>query len=167
MDLATLATVAVTALTPYVKDAVGEFAGAAGEIALSKAKALLQKLKDKFKGDAFREGTLERFEKDPEKYAGAVEDVIVEAAQDDHAFADEVGKLVEEIEAAGPALKVVQRMRQARDVVGIEADEFTGGTAEVEQHADDAQGMTGMRVGRIGAGKPTESNPTRPKPTKP
>ena len=103
MDIATLAATAVAALTPYVKDAVEDFAGKAGELALEKAKALFQRLKDKFSGDGYIEGALSRFEKAPEEYASAVEKIIQEAAEKDAQFADYVGTLVDEIEAVSVA----------------------------------------------------------------
>ena len=156
MDIATLAATAVAALTPYVKDAVEDFAGKAGELALEKAKALFQRLKDKFSGDGYIEGALSRFEKAPEEYASAVEKIIQEAAEKDAQFADYVGTLVEEIEAIGPTLKVVQKMKQARNAVGVEAGEIASGTVDVEQTMDDAQGVTGVKAGRVGGSTPSK-----------
>ena len=152
MDFASLAAAAVAALTPYVKDAVEDFAGKAGKLALEKTKALFQRLKDKFSGDGYMAGTLDRFEtaEEPDKYTSQLEDIVAEAAENDPEFASDVGELVKEIEAAGPSLKVVQKMKKARDVTGIKAREMRSGTAEVEQDIDDAKNVTGIDIDKIG-----------------
>lgn len=152
MDIASLAAAAVAALAPYVKDAVEDFAGKAGEVALDKAKALFQRLKDKFSGDGYMAGTLDRFENadEPEKYAPQLEEIVVEAANDDAQFASDLEKLVKEIEAVGPSLKVVQKMKEARDVIGLKAGEMRSGTADVTQEIDDGKNVTGVEIDKIG-----------------
>lgn len=152
MDIASLAAAAVAALAPYVKDAVEDFAGKAGEVALDKAKALFQRLKDKFSGDGYMTGTLDRFENadEPEKYAPQLEEIVVEAANDDAQFASDLEKLVKEIEAVGPSLKVVQKMKEARDVIGLKAGEMRSGTADVTQEIDDGKNVTGVEIDKIG-----------------
>jgi hypothetical protein len=154
MDIATLAATAVAALTPYVKDAVEDFAGKAGEVALAKAKQLFSRLKEKFAGDGYAEGTLQRFEKDPEKYSERLEEVVTEVAESDLEFADEVEQLVKEIESAGPEIKVVQKIKVARGVVGVKVREMQSGRAEVKQDIEDAQNVTGFEAKHVGGGAP-------------
>lgn len=152
MDLATLAAAAVAALAPYVKDAVEDFAGKAGELALEKAKALFQRLKDKFSGDGYMEGTLDRFKNadEPEKYASQLEAIVVEAANADASFARDLEALVKEIEAAGPTIKVVQKMKKARDVTALKAKEMTKGNVDVTQEIDAGERITGVDIDKIG-----------------
>jgi len=50
----------------------------------------------------------------------------------------------------GPVLEVVQRMKEAEGVVGIEAGRVASGTARVTQEIDVAKQVTGMKIDSIG-----------------
>ena len=152
MEFATLAAAAVAALTPHVKGVVEDFAGAAGEIAREKAKALLQRLKEKFSGDGYMAGTLDRFENadKPEEYAEQVEKLVIEAAEQDAEFASDVQGLVEEIEAAGPTIKVVQKIKEAKIALAAEVGEMTSGALDVEQDLGKVDEGTAVKIGKIG-----------------
>jgi len=151
VDFASIAATAVAALTPYLKKAAEDFAGKAGELALEKVKALFQTLKDKFSADGYMQGTLERFEKDPDKFAPAVQQVIEEAAAEDDSFARDVETLVQEIEAVGPSIKVVQKIKRAREVLGVEADDVGSGSIDVRQDIGNATKVTGVKLGKVGS----------------
>jgi hypothetical protein len=128
MDPATLATAALTILSPFAKDAGKELVKTVGEIGFERSKGLFSWLKQKFSGDPSASKDFSRFEEDPE-------------------FAAELQKRIDEI---GPMITVFQEIKKGKDVIGVEADEIHSGKVGVTQEADDVEGMTGVRVKKIG-----------------
>jgi hypothetical protein len=142
-----LVTSVITVLTPYVKKGAGEFANAAGEVAYEKAKGLLATLKKRWVKDKEASTQLENFEKKPERYQPVLEDILAEKLSEDKEFADELAQILKEM---GPTLEIIQKMEEAEDVTGLEAEEMAGGKAKVEQEIGKAKNVTGAKFKRIG-----------------
>jgi hypothetical protein len=147
---ATLAANVVAVLAPYVAVGAQEFARNVGKDAYEKAKTMLATLKAKWSGDREAEDALTRFEEKPERYSPVLEDVLREKLAEDKELAAVLSTLLNEM---GPSLEVVQRMEEGRRVIGIEAEEMTGGRATVNQDIGTGEDVTGARIRRIGPQK--------------
>lgn len=150
MDPVSIAASVIALLTPFAKKALEEFAGKAGEVVYEKAKSLFEKLRVKLGGDALARGTLERFEKDPGTWGGPLEQVVSEKLLEDPNLTKELSELIQEIEATGPDVSVVIKMKEAKDVVGVEADEMTRGKVRVTQDIEKGERIVGVKVRRLG-----------------
>jgi hypothetical protein len=147
MDPATIAAAALTILAPYVKDAGRELVKTVGEVALEKAKGLLGWLKERFAGDPVAAKDLSRFEGDPDKFESGLQSTIEEKAQADPAFSAELKRRIDEI---GPQIAVFQRIKDSKNVVGVDADTVDSGKVTVTQDAERVDNMTGVRAKKIG-----------------
>jgi hypothetical protein len=147
MDPVTLATAALTILTPFAKDAGKELVKTVGEIGVEKAKGLFHWLKQKFAGDPSASKDLSRFETDPDKFENGLEAAIKERVEQDPGFAAELKKRIDEI---GPAITVFQEIKKGKKIVGVDADEIRSGKVGVTQKADDVEDMIGLRTKKIG-----------------
>lgn len=145
--ITTLAGNAISILTPYVKSGAEKFASEIGKDVAEKAKNLLNTLKTRFYGDKFAEGSLDRFEKDPEKYQSTLEDVLKEKLVEDKSLFDELKRLLKEMD---PNLNIIQKMKEAEEVTGLETQEMYEGNAKVVQEFEKGKKITGMKIGRIG-----------------
>lgn len=150
MDPIAVAASVVALLSPMLKKASEEFAGKAGAAVFDKAQELLSKLKQRWRGDAFAEETVSRFEADPDRYGVYLQDLLVERLGADETLAVDILRCLSEIRAVGPELRVVQKIRFAERVTGLEADELTAGKVQVEQEMSEATDVTGIRIGRLG-----------------
>jgi hypothetical protein len=144
---ATLAANVVAVLAPYVAVGAQEFARNVGKEAYEKAKTMLAALRTKWSGDKEAEDALSRFEEKPERYAPVLEDVLREKLAEDKELAAVLSTLLNEM---GPSLEVVQKMEEGRRVMGLEAEEMTGGRATVNQEIGTGEDVTGARIRRIG-----------------
>ena len=147
MDPATLATAALTILTPLVKDAGKELVKTVGQVGVDKARELASWLKQRFAGDPIASKDLTRFEADPDKFEAGLETTIKEKAAQDAAFATELNRRLDEI---GPMIVVFQSIKKGRNVTGMIADEIASGRVGVTQQAEDVDGMTGVNVKKLG-----------------
>ena len=150
MDPATIATLTgsvLSVITPYVVKGADEFAKLVGETAFEKAKGLFAALKHKLSGDREAADTLARFEEKPQRYQPVLQDILAEKLAQDPEFAAEMER---HIKGMGPVLEVVQRMKEAEGVVGIQASHMASGTARVTQEIDVAKQVTGMKIDSIG-----------------
>lgn len=102
MDVQALATAAMAILSPYLAQAGEAFAKKAGEKLAEKAGAVYQAIKEKFKGDSYAEETLARVEEKPESEGrqAALKEVLAEKLGEDADFAEVVGRLLAEAQAA-------------------------------------------------------------------
>jgi hypothetical protein len=146
MDPATIAAATLTILSPYVKDAGRELVKTVGEVALEKAKGLLGWLKDRFAGDPVAAKDLSRFEGDPEKFEPGLKSTIEEKAQADPAFAAELKRRIDEF---GPQIVVFQRIKDSKNVAGLDADTIHSGKITVTQDAERVDNLTGVRAKKI------------------
>lgn len=145
--VSTLAANAIAVLTPYIKIGAEKFASETGKDTAEKAKNLLNTLKTRFYGDKYAEGSLERFEKDPDKNQSKLEDALKEKLYEDESLVDELDKLLKYM---GPTLEVIQKMEEAEEVTGLEAQEISKGKAKVTQDFKKGKKITGIRAERIG-----------------
>lgn len=147
MDPVTLATAALSILTPFAKDAGKELVKTVGEIGVGKAKDLLSWLKHRFSGDVAASKDLSRFETDPNKFEPGLQATIKEKIEQDSEFAAELKKRIDDI---GPAIAVFQGIKKGKKITGVDADEIHSGNIGVTQKADDVEEMTGLRAKKIG-----------------
>jgi hypothetical protein len=153
MDPATIAASVVALLAPYLKKAAEEFAGEGGKGAATfvqeKAKALWQRLRAGFAGDAPAVETLDRFAADPDAHKDEVEAQVAGKLAHDRPLQDELAAALAEVKRAAPQIRVVQKMKEAEAVVGLKAKRMTRGTVEVTQEIDKAKGTTGVELDEI------------------
>jgi hypothetical protein len=150
MDPLTIAAGAVALLSPVVKKAMEEFAGDAGKAIWEKAKGLFARLRRSLAGEPAAEEALGKFERDPEGGKADLQARLKERFERDEALRKEVEEVLKDIKRTGPDVRVVQRVKEAEDVVGIEAKRMSRGSAEVEQEMDRARGVTGAKFDEIG-----------------
>lgn len=154
MEPATIAAGVVALLAPYMKKAVEGFAGEAGKGAASlvqeRAKALWQRLRAGFAGDAPAVETLDRFAADPDAHINAAEAQIAAKLAQDGLLRDELAAALAEIKRVAPQLRVVQEMQEAEAVVGLKAKRMNRGSAELIQKIGKAKGTTGAEFDEIG-----------------
>jgi hypothetical protein len=142
MDPATIAVSVLTVLTPYIRDAGKEVLSTAGELALGKAKDLLKCLRERLSGDPVAAKDLSRYESNPETFEPVLKSALEEKMQADPAFASDLQARIDDLRSD---LQVFQRIKDGRDIVGIDTD-VAPGRASVHQEADSVQGMTGIRI---------------------
>jgi len=144
---ATLTASVLSVITPYVTKSADEFAKLVGETAFAKAKALFAFLKQKLSPDHEAADTLAHFEQKPERYSPVLQDILTEKLAADPQFHAE---LENHMKGLGPVLEIVQRMKEADGVIGLEANRMTGGTARVTQEIERAKQVTGVKIDSIG-----------------
>lgn len=147
MDPATLATAALTILTPFAKDIAKDLVKTVGETAVEKAKGLMTWLKQKLVGDESASKDLSRFEADPDKFEPSLEATIKEKVEQDPEFAAELKKRIDEI---GPTITVFQQIKKGKKVVGVDAEEVRSGKVGVTQMADEVEDLTAVHAKKIG-----------------
>ncbi|HLM98173.1 MAG TPA: hypothetical protein VK335_02765 [Bryobacteraceae bacterium] len=147
MDPATLATTALTILTPFAKGAGNELMKAVGENTAHRVRDLFAWLKQRFAGDPVAAKDLSRFEAAPDKFEPALLGTIQEKAEQDPEFAAELKNRIDEV---GPMIAVFQEFKKGKDVTGVEAGDIRSGKVSVRQKADEAEGMTGFRAKTVG-----------------
>ena len=148
MDPATIAASVVSVLAPYAIKGAKAFGEAAGEVALSHAKKLIDTLKSRWSGDQEAGPVVQNFEKKPERYQAVLQDVLEEKVRQDPALAAE---LQSRLESMGPVLRIVQEMDIGRNVTAVEAKEMSSGSVEATQKIRDAQQVTGIKIDKIGS----------------
>jgi hypothetical protein len=113
LTVATLVTNVIIVLAPFVSKSADEFAGRVGGAAYEKAKAILSTLKQKWSKDEDATTTLALFEKKPERYQRALEDILGENLSQDE---DLKAKLTHILEDMGPTIEVLIQMDEAENV---------------------------------------------------
>ncbi len=103
MDINMLAATTISILAPYLAKAGEAVVQKAGEASWEKATELYQTLKTRLSKDKddFYQQALERFEKEPEKWKSAMENVLKTIMTSDEAFAKSLSTLLEEANDAG------------------------------------------------------------------
>jgi hypothetical protein len=147
MDPATITTAVIAVLAPYAKKGAEAILHAAGDVGLAQTKKLLNTLKQRWAGDKEASEVLTNFEKKPERYQAALEDVLQEKVEQDPDLAAELDKQVNEM---GPVLTVVQDMDEGEGVTGIKAKTIRSGKAGVEQRIKKGKNIVGQEYDTIG-----------------
>jgi hypothetical protein len=147
MDPVTLAAAAVALLGPYIARTGAEFAGEAGKAAWALAGRLLTRLRDALNGDE----AFDEFERQPDQAAPAAQVAIQRLLERDRELAAEVAALLEDVKRLGPHVLVTQRIRDAEDVVGLQARSVRG-SASVDVQQDMVQGrrIVGAQFDELG-----------------
>jgi hypothetical protein len=147
MEVAELSKQVVAVLVSYLSIGAVEFAKTAGDIALAQGRKLLGVLKDRWTKDTEVSGELQHFEEKPQRYQGVIEDILNEKLTAD----PELAKMLSDIlESMGPSLKIVQNIKEAKLVLGVETETFESGDVDVEQTVDKADEVTGGKFKKIG-----------------
>ena len=132
MDPATLASLALTILSPYIAEVGKEFATKVGDAAFEQAKRLYDAIHARFakvapKDEGRASDALETFKKDPDN-AATVETKLVRILQDDPDFARELSQIVQ----SGPIqILTVRRHSRATDTTDSRSYQET----LVEEHS--------------------------------
>ncbi|MEQ9617088.1 MAG: hypothetical protein RLN60_03540 [Phycisphaerales bacterium] len=150
MEPISIATAAVTLLTPFVKDSAEAFAEETGKAVYEKTRGLWNRVVSAFKDDPVASDAATRFTYNPATYSSLLIDLLQERLAIDSQLCDEFQATVSEIKEAGPELVVVQKMIEVEGVTGIDADEMTSGEARVEQDIAKAKNVIGARIKKIG-----------------
>jgi hypothetical protein len=103
MDVSVITSAAIAILSPYLAKAGEEVAKKVGGAAWEKATEIHQAIKKRFKEeqDDFPAQTLKRFEKNPEKHKGGMEDVLRDILEKDSGFSESLLGLLKEADQAG------------------------------------------------------------------
>jgi hypothetical protein len=103
MDPITIASSAITLLTPYLAKAGEEVSKKAIGAAWEKIAEIHQSIKDRLaqEKDKYPKETLKRFEKEPEKRKQAMQETLAEILEKDPTFAKKLVKLLKDAEKAG------------------------------------------------------------------
>lgn len=150
MDPVSIAAGVGALLAPYLKKAAEEFAGEAGKYVQEKAKGLWEKLRAKFEGDPPAEKTLERFEADPEGARPDFEAQLEKKVTEDPSLRDELAQALAELKRQAPYVRVVQRLKEAEEVTGVEARRLARGTVDVTQDLEKGKKVVGVKLDEIG-----------------
>ena len=151
MDPATIAAGAAALLAPYLKKAGEEFAGEAGKYVQEKARVLWQKIRAKLDGDPPAKVVLDKFEANPDAHAEEFKAKVEEKIGADKPLGDQISADVADVKAKAPYVRVVQKIKEAEDVVGVKANRLKAGTVDVDQGIEVAKGkIVGVDIGDIG-----------------
>jgi hypothetical protein len=150
MDPTTVAAGVVALLSPYVKKAAEDFAGEAGKYVFEKAKLLWGRLQTKFQGEQSTRQVLERFVADPDGNGEQLRAKIEEKLAQDPQLADELSAALADIKRAAPNVKVVQKVKDAEELIGVKARRISRGNVDVSQEADKVKKATGAEFDEIG-----------------
>jgi hypothetical protein len=142
-----LATAVISILSPYLAKGAEEFMKAAGKDAYDKAKKILTTLKARWAGDEEARDQLARFEEKPERYQPVLEDILQEKLAQDKELVGELTQLLNEMD---PTVEIIQKMKEAEEVMGLEAKEMASGQVRVEQEIDKGKKITGAKFDRLG-----------------
>jgi hypothetical protein len=147
METYAIAATAISILVPYVAKGAEEFIKTAGKDGYEKTKALFATLKARWEGNDEANSTLANFEKNPERHGQPLKSILEDELAADPGFKAELSRQVTDI---GPYLEVIQKMKTAEDVVGLQADEMNRGAVKVNQEIDEARNVKGAEIKRIG-----------------
>jgi hypothetical protein len=146
MDPATLAAGAIALLTAYLAKAGAEFAGEGGKAAWRLAGRLLDRLRSAVKDTPRERKALEDFSSEPRGSATATQEMLQSVFEKDHALAGEVDHFLQEVKRLGPSVSVVQRIKEAEDVVGVKARRIRSGSVEANQEVERGKNITGVQI---------------------
>jgi hypothetical protein len=146
MDPLTLAAGAIALLSPYLAKAGAEFAGEAGKAAWQLASRLLGRIRLAVQGSPPERQALEQFAAGASGSAAPAQAMLQGVLQADPQLAEDVSQLLREVKQLGPAVVVVQRIKEAEDAVGVEARRLRAGSVEVTQEIEKGKNITGVRI---------------------
>ncbi|MDI3486659.1 MAG: hypothetical protein PWQ50_1879 [Methanolobus sp.] len=143
----TLASKVIEILVPYVSKGAKGFAEGLGKDAYDKSKNLLRNLRKRWSGDKEATDVLGNFEGNPKRYQSVLEEILNEKLEQDKDLANDLDRFLKD---TGPLVISIQKMKDAENVVGIDAEEMTEGKAISKQDIEKSKNVTGVKVKRIG-----------------
>jgi hypothetical protein len=150
MDPASIAAALGALPVPFLKKAAEDFAGEAGKYVQGRAKTLWERIRSRLEGDPTAKETLDDFAADPEGRKKEFEAVVGGRVAEDASLRDELAAALAEIQRQAPHVTVVQRMKEAEKLTGVEARAFRRGTVEVTQEVESAKDVHGAKFDEIG-----------------
>jgi hypothetical protein len=84
----------------------------------------------------------------PDRYQPILEEILTEKLED-RELASLLSRLVQEMR---PQLEVIEKMKVGKQIIGIEAEQMTGGTAKAQQELEQGENVTGAKIKTIGPG---------------
>ena len=93
----------VGVLAAYAADRGAQLAKEGGKAAVDAAERLFRKVIDRLRADPAEAKNAERFETNPEGYRAPIEDALRAKVEQDPAFGDELGQLLEALKQQAPA----------------------------------------------------------------
>jgi hypothetical protein len=147
MDPATLATAAVTALTPYLAKAGEQFAKEAGKQGFAIGEAILKALWGRWRGKQEAETRLDRFIQDPEAGREGLTMALVAEVASDKTFAEALQTL---LQGGSPAVFVDQTAGDVKELTGAEINEMIRGRLTVHQNVEKGDKITGAKIEKLG-----------------
>ena len=154
METYAIAATAISVLAPYVTKGAEEFIKTAGKDGYEKTKALFTSLKARWQGNDEAKSTLENFEKNPERHGPPLKGILEDELAADPEFRSELSRQISDLR---PHIEVIQKMKRGDNIVGVQADEMSGGAVKVNQEIDQATYVKGVVIkGPIGRGSSTQ-----------
>ena len=93
---------------------------------------------------------MERFETEPESVRSEMELMLLDRLTSDKQLAEDVAAIIGGVRTGGPHIVVVQRARDAEELLGAEARRLTRGTLQTIQEADTLRKASGVKIDEIG-----------------
>jgi hypothetical protein len=150
MDPATIAAGAAALLAPYLKKAGEDFAGEAGKYVQERAKVLWQKIRAKLDGDPPAKVVLDNFERDPDSHAEEFRTTVEEKVAADQPLATEISTDVADVKRTAPYVRIVQKITDAEEAVGLRAKRLKAGTVDVTVAAERVKKSIAVEIDDIG-----------------
>lgn len=150
MDPVSIAAALGTLLAPYLRGAAEDFAGEAGQYVWNKARVLWEKLEARFEGDPPAEEVLRDFEAQPDAARSAFEAHLQKKIAEDTTLRAELAEALAEVERRAPHVRIVIKIREAEDSVGLESRRFKRGRIEVTHVGEKAKRVTVAKIDEIG-----------------
>src|SRR5258706_583448 len=141
----------LSVFTSYLSKGTEEFAKEVGKETFEKAKELVQAVRMKFARVPESSRVLTKFEVAPSQYHSLVFDLLKKELTEDSEFAAQLSR---QIETTTPQLHIVQKMKAGKNIIGLDADEMIRGKVSVEQDLAKADGVYGVKIGKIGNDPP-------------
>ena len=142
----TLAATTLSVILPFVAKGADEFIKAAGKEAYENAKSLFNYVKGKLSTNEEYDSTVTNFEKNPQRHAMAVEDILKEALAKDEEFAKQVSL---RLRTLGPHISVLQEVDKAKDLTGARVGTVSDGEFDIVQRVKDAENVVGFEADEV------------------
>lgn len=146
MDPVTIAAGAIALLGPFFGKAGSEFAGEAGKAAWRLASRILDRIRSAVQDKPDERKALEDFSREPDASAESAQLMLRSLLEKDPGLARELDDMLQSVKRLGPGVSVVQRVKDAEEVVGVKARRIRSGSVMVDQEVDKAGSVTGATI---------------------
>ena len=145
MEPITLVSSVMAVLLPYLKRGATDLAQEVGQAACDKAKSLLDRVKERLGNDPTAVEALNKVQAKPEVYRGVIEDKLVEKIEADPSLAKELQSRLDDM-----GVEVIQKIKAAENVIGVEAGKMASGKVRVTQDIDGGKNIVGVKISQLG-----------------